>query len=285
MGKIFDTLHNLQLTGKETRELFSSKTRDNENIKVWRDKLSGVIYIDEFYCGDSSYESGSYRQGKTKASFERSDDLDRRVTSNKAFIMNKNVCDIGCGNGDFLFKIKDLSSSVNGVELEKENIRNIRECGIKCENNILNFDCEFDSIFAFHSLEHFDDPLGMLKKTYSKLKIGGNIIIEVPHANDFLMKVLKLPEFIDFTLWSSHLILHTRESLRRFLESAGYREILIKGVQRYPLSNHLHWLKEKKPGGQKSVLSALDNELLNHAYEDSLNRIDANDTIVAFGVK
>ena len=77
MGKIFDTLYDLQLTGKETRELFSSKTRDNENIKVWCDKLSGVIYIDEFYCGDDSYETGSYRQGKTKASFERSDDLDR----------------------------------------------------------------------------------------------------------------------------------------------------------------------------------------------------------------
>ena len=119
MGRIFDILQSLQLTSNETRELLSSKTRDNENIKVWRDKLSGVIYIDEFYCGDDSYETGSYRQGKIKASFERSNDLNRRVSSNKAFIMNKNVCDIGCGNGDFLFKIKDLSSSVSGVELEK----------------------------------------------------------------------------------------------------------------------------------------------------------------------
>ena len=38
-----------------------------------------------------------------------------------------------------------------------------------------------------------------------------------------LIKDLNIQEFIDFTLWSQHLILHTRESLNAFLIASGYK--------------------------------------------------------------
>lgn len=52
VNSIYETLKHLELTSTETREIFHNRTRDVENLTVWRDKVSGVVYIDEFYTGD-----------------------------------------------------------------------------------------------------------------------------------------------------------------------------------------------------------------------------------------
>ena len=65
------------------------------------------------------------------------------------------------------------------------------------------------------------------------------------------------------------------------LEYVGLTEVLIEGVQRYPLSNHLNWLANGKAGGHKSPLSLLDSDVLFDAYQNALARIDATDTLVA----
>lgn len=61
-SSIFKTLEKLGQTSIKTRKIFSSKTRDKENIKVWKDFQSGVIYIDDFYTGDETYIEGEYRK-------------------------------------------------------------------------------------------------------------------------------------------------------------------------------------------------------------------------------
>jgi len=121
----------------------------------------------------------------------------------------------------------------------------------------------------------------MLKSIKNQLKENGRIVIEVPHANDFLISTVNCKPFIDFTLWSQHLILHTRESLQKFLLEADFSDILIEGVQRYPLSNHLTWLSDAIPGGHQSNLSLIDSHDLHVSYENSLRKIDATDTLVA----
>ena len=52
-NKIFETLKNLDLSSEESREIFSKKTRDLNNVNVWKDKKSGVIFIDDYYTGDN----------------------------------------------------------------------------------------------------------------------------------------------------------------------------------------------------------------------------------------
>jgi hypothetical protein len=96
-----------------------------------------------------------------------------------------------------------------------------------------------------------------------------------------MIQNLELQSFVDFTLWSQHLILHTRESLTAFLQEAGFKSITIEGVQRYGISNHLQWLKTGKPGGHKSPLSLIETTALKNSYADALSKLDANDTIVA----
>ncbi len=280
MGQIFDMLQSLGMTSLETRRVFARKTRDRDNLTVWRDERSKVIFIDDYHVGVEEYRTGEYRK-KGKPDFERLNDADRRLNDYRKFYAGKKICDVGCGAGHFLIGAKGQADVVNGVELQLDYIEHLRTSGVECSESIANLPGPFDAIFMFHTLEHFEDPLGMLKQVIEKLTPDGKLIIEVPHANDFLISSLKCEKFIEFTLWSQHLVLHTRESLRRLFEAVGMRNILIEGRQRYTLANHLTWLSKGVPGGHKALLSALDTSELHAAYENSMRKLDTTDTIIA----
>ena len=51
---IFKSLEKLKLTSLKTRKLYNSRTRDMDSIEVWKDEVSGVIYIDSFYTGNKN---------------------------------------------------------------------------------------------------------------------------------------------------------------------------------------------------------------------------------------
>jgi 2-polyprenyl-3-methyl-5-hydroxy-6-metoxy-1,4-benzoquinol methylase len=284
--KIGAILVNIGAIKKENEEIFSTKTRDNKNLTVYRDRISKVIYIDDFYIGEKVYENGQYRSDLNPLlirDFEDVTDSERRFNSYKQFLVAKSIVDFGCGAGSFLEKSKSLAKSVTGIELQQNYIDNLNKKSIKCFKDIREIENEQDSIFLFHCLEHLQNPVDLLMEIHKKLKINkqGKIIIEVPHAKDFLIDTLRVQPFIDFTLWSQHLVLHTRESLRLLLVYCGFKNIIIEGIQRYSISNHLSWLNYKKPGGHKESLSIFETQELINAYASALSKIDANDTLVA----
>ena len=91
---LFETLQSLNLTSLETRELFNSRTRDVANLNVWRDRVSGVIYIEEYYTGEQTYIDGRYVKEHVllqsgSASFEENTDAVRRFDSNLRFVSGK----------------------------------------------------------------------------------------------------------------------------------------------------------------------------------------------------
>ena len=284
--KISETLLRIGAIKKENIEVFSTKTRDNNNLTVYRDRISKVIYIDDFFIGEKVYESGEYRKQFNPlliGDFEDVMDSERRFNSYKQFIVSKSIVDFGCGAGSFLKKSKSLAKSIAGIELQQNYFDDLNKEKIKCFKDINEIENEQDCIFLFHCLEHLQNPTDLLSKIYKKL-IGnkqGKIIIEVPHAKDFLIETLGVKSFVDFTLWSQHLVLHTRESLRLLLESCGFENITIEGVQRYSIANHLNWLNKNKPGGHKEILSVIETQELIGAYANALSKIDANDTLVA----
>ncbi|MBX9702732.1 MAG: class I SAM-dependent methyltransferase [Silvanigrellaceae bacterium] len=137
----------------------------------------------------------------------------------------------------------------------------------------------YDVIGMFHVLEHFADPIAELINTRKKLKNNGKLVIEVPHARDALITWYNLEEFKKFTFWSEHLVLHTRESLSAILHHAGFKIQSIEGIQRFPLANHLRWLKEKKPSGHIDWPQFL-NSTLDYEYASLLSKLDMNDTLM-----
>jgi len=286
---IAKTLEKIGAIRQDRIELFSSKTRDNSNLEVFRDSVSGVIFINDHYVGDNEYINGEYHINPLPLTpyFERNyEDLidsERRFKSYRQLISSKSICDYGCGSGTFLKYSKSVAKNVFGVELQKSHVDHITNAGIDCYSSIHDIREQLDVVTLFHCLEHLADPATTLNDLHGKLKSSGDgvLIIEVPHARDFLIEKLKSQDFIQFTLWSQHLVLHTRESLRLLLADSGFKNIAIEGIQRYSIANHLHWLSCKKPGGHKSILSTIQTPELVAAYEMALARIDATDTIIA----
>ena len=80
------------------------------------------------------------------------------------------------------------------------------------------------------------------------------------------------------------MLLHTRESLYTFLDTAGFKNIQISGYQTYPLANHLYWLSQGKPGGHIKW-SMLRNDEIDAAYADLLTKLDKTDTLIAIAEK
>lgn len=288
MSKIFNLLESMNLTSRETMKVFSNSTRDIEQLKVYKDSLSDVIYINDFFIGDHVYKVGDYREEQatsSEASLEDIVDCERRVEDFKEFYKDKIICDFGCGAGTFLLGSNNDTKESYGVELQENYIIELNNNNIKCSDTINDIPDNLDACFLFHVLEHLEDPILHLESIRNKLANKGKIIIEVPHARDFLIKELNIKEFIDFTLWSQHLILHTRESLEAFLVKAGYRNIYIYGVQRFSIANHIQWIKDKIPGGHRGRLKLLESKELKSAYQEGLNIIDATDTLIAIAEK
>ena len=138
----------------------------------------------------------------------------------------------------------------------------------------------FDLITAFHVLEHLPDPREMLRNLSNLLGEGGRMIIEVPSSEDVLLSLYDCAAFQDFTYWSQHLFLFNAQTLETLARQAGMRVVAIQQYQRYPLSNHLHWLSQGKPGGHQRW-GFLDTPELTTAYGNALAAIGKTDTLIA----
>ena len=283
-SKIFNLLKSLNLTSDETSELFSKSTRDVQDLNVYKDSLSDVIFIKDFFIGDEVYTQGIYRKKQSfssAASLEDLADSDRRCEHFQKFYKDKVICDFGCGAGSFLIKSLNMTNKSYGVELQEDYRNELNKKKISCVRDIKDLPDNIDTCFMFHVLEHLEDPIFHLSSIRSKLSKKGKIVIEVPHARDFLIKKAKVREFIEFTLWSQHLILHTRESLNLVLDKSGFKNIEVYGVQRYSLANHMQWIKDKKPGGHRGELQDIETPDLKKSYQEALNKIDSTDTLIA----
>ena len=280
MTTIRSTLVEIGAVENSHVELFSPRTRDRE-VPVWRDRESGVIFIDDFYVGDDEYESGEYRTAFATSSVEDWSDTERRIQQFAPYYTDRSVIDFGCGEGLFLRSIRTQALEVQGVELQKSFRDALNADGIQCFAHVQEC-APAEVVTLFHVLEHLPDPISLLGSLRAKVSdSGGYLIVEVPHAGDFLISQARHQPFIDFTLWSQHLVLHTRDSLERLLRAAGLSDIHVFGVQRYGLANHLNWLLAGKPGGHKGSLALVETEALKSEYASALARLDATDTLVA----
>jgi Methyltransferase domain len=266
---------------------FYPRVRDRDDVSVLKCKKSGVIFLSRTdHMNISHYETKKDfqywgAQDRKAAIQTGQEDVNRRYEQFRNTVANKKWVDVGTGAGGILDLLSPISSSTFAVEPQESTRRYLNELGYAVFPSVEDIPCnDIEVATLFHVFEHLTDPIGTLEKLKSKMSQGGKIIIEVPHAKDLLISFLELEAFKAFTFWSEHLILHTRDSLRIFLERAGFSDISIKGFQRYPLANHLHWLANKRPGGHM-VWDNLRTPVLDAAYGDMLAQIDNTDTLIA----
>ena len=295
---IINELIKLKLISKSNLITLSNKTRDKK-IKVIKDLKTKIIFLEKYITTNKYYSLLRYKDddrkflnkskkkianiitssGNIKAPILEDDN--RRAIQFEKNLKNKDILDFGCGWGGFLNKVKNFKS-LSGVELRKECINYIHKNlnKISISDNLNFFEEKFDIITMFHVLENIPYQTETLKVLKSKLKKKGKIIIEVPHAEDFLILQDELKEFKNFTFWSQHLILHTYKSLKSILLKSGFKNINIQYYQRYNFSNHLGWFLKRKPGGH-NFYKEIASDSLNLSYCENLKKIGQTDTLIA----
>jgi len=291
-NKVAATLCDWGVCDEKAIEEFYPRVRDRDDIAVMRCKKSGVIFTSTSAHMDLSHYAEKHEfphywkeDDRKKALVDAFADDSRRKEQFLSLISNKAWLDVGCGAGGVLDLLRPFAAKVVAVEPQKRALDALKQENYEAYSDISEVPgSDFDVITLFHVFEHLTDPLDLLRIAHDKLKSGGKIVIEVPHAHDFLFAYLDLEAFKKFTFWSEHLVLHNRGSLTAFLERANFRNTVISGFQRYNLANHLHWLKEKQPGGHIKW-SMLATEQLDSAYSDMLQRIDMTDTLIAIAEK
>ena len=264
----------------ERVSLYSEQTREGP-YPVFRDEESGVIFLGNDYPGDAEYTSGRYWGHSALDPETEQRDLQRRTSSLEEHYLGKSILDFGCGTGGFLRTVRNFASLVAGVDLDEGLRESLVKDGFAAYSSVSECDVAFDTIFAFHSFHHVPTPAGLLHDIRSRLRPGGNVIIEVPSAHDPLLELYKLDCFRSFTLSRFHLVLHTVDSLRRLLKANAFEPVSVSLVQRYPLSNHLSWLRDCTPSGFHSMFSVLDSEDVHSEYTRTLQGLGLSDTLIA----
>lgn len=270
----------------KTAEFYFKGVRDDESISVFKDNDTEALVLDKIK--EQNYESkGLNYWNSTNIDDARNrtyDDDIRRYNQIKNFEF-KTILDFGCGNGGLLKIIKnndndkDKNKNIIGLDLNEDLINHLNYENIPTYNDISKIPDTLDCIMLNHVLEHLQDPITTLKSIKNKMKRNTLLIIEVPHANDFLISEYNCNEFKKFTFWSEHLILHTEKSLLNLLNLIGFSKIKISYFQRYNIFNHLNWLSNGKPGGHKT--NNYNNKELIDAYNNFLIENKKTDTLFA----
>jgi SAM-dependent methyltransferase len=148
--------------------------------------------------------------------------LDRQREFAPAELPNgKTACDIGCGNGDILRRLKASGYDAIGVEPDPK-ARGVASevCKIYdgTAEDLPSLD-DFDIVLMSHVLEHCIDPLKAVENAKSLLSKNGTLVIEVPNnaALGFWWFKGRWP----WTDIPRHLSFFTERSLRKLLNQLG----------------------------------------------------------------
>ena len=269
--------------------------RDAPDLKILECNDCGLVYLDsQDHINDKFYEQSGMHESESNLndtcpsqilpidSWLKGCEWDdsRRLEMSKPFLFEKKLLDFGCGSGGFLKKAQKLARVAEGVELEQR-IRAYWQGQILIYPDVDSVDGgPYDVITAFHVIEHLSDPRKVINALSKLIAKGGRLILEVPNSADVLLTLYDSTAFQKFTYWSPHLFLFNADTLRRLAVQSGMRVVAIQQYQRYPLSNHLYWLSQHKPGGH-SQWAFLDSPELTSAYEKSLAAMGRCDTLIA----
>lgn len=264
------------------------KVRDDDSLKIIECNECGLVFLSSFdHIKETHYEeSGMHGDILPDIQVwlnETEKDDERRFNFLKEKMVNKTILDFGCGVGGFLLKSKRTALSVEGFELESRLQGHFQSHSVVVHNDLNKLIASgksFDLVTAFHVVEHLMNPVEVVDQLSNLLSANGEIVIELPSSNDALLTLYQSKPFSEFTYWSQHLYLFNADTLQKMFKKTKLKLNWIKHVQRYPLSNHLYWLSNGKPGGQK-IWNQLNSKELESAYESTLASVGMTDTIIA----
>ncbi len=155
----------------------------------------------------------------------------------------KSVLEVGVGDGYFLQQVREQGHTIQGVELNPEAAKRVKELGFEVHELMLHelseqTDERVDAICSFQVLEHVPDPREFFEGMISMLKPGGRMILSVPNAAVYRRLD---PDNQDLLNQPPHHMSHWDEGVFRALEN--YMPLRLRSVYREPLASyHVRWM-------------------------------------------
>lgn len=114
-----------------------------------------------------------------------------------------------------------------------------------------------DVVTLWHVLEHVDDPLALMARAGSLLRLGGSLWIEVPNLDDELAELS--PAYRRRSYMHEHISYFSAAVLERLaLQVFPHALVKVAGYQRYGIFNYFHWIHQNAPQGAKPDLFERD---------------------------
>ncbi len=198
--------------------------KDLTEVLICKCKETGYrFYWPQRIIGDELF----YEKLSSIEDYTRSWSFDHQFAFEKV-ADNDTVLDIGCGNGDFLQRLKKGKTvNLKGLELNSFMVKKCKEKGLDVSNEsitvhrVLNKN-KYDVICALQVLEHVYNIKDFLKDILYLLKPGGKIIFSTPNNEPYYMNYGK---YETLNLPPHHMGLWNKESYKGL---AGYFGLQIK---------------------------------------------------------
>lgn len=158
----------------------------------------------------------------------------RKIMSLVGGISGKKVLDVGCARGYVGSRIKALGNYTVGVDISESAAREAEKVLDKTyvfdlEGPWPDFSDKFDLAILPEILEHVFDPVEVLKKTSSKLKDRGEIIVTTPNILTWTNRANVLLGNFEYTdqglMDFGHIRFFTYKYLNKVLKDSGFKLI------------------------------------------------------------
>ncbi|MCY9844242.1 class I SAM-dependent methyltransferase [Vibrio caribbeanicus] len=130
------------------------------------------------------------------------------------------VLDFGCGNGQFLIRLKERGyKDLYAYDFDPVAMKLARKYGAN-EADIYSDSIKYDLIFLNHVIEHLNNPEEILTRLILLIKDGGTIYIKTPNSTSFLSRIFG--EYWRGWETPRHLNIYNVNSAKIFCEKLTY---------------------------------------------------------------
>lgn len=198
------------------------------------------------------------------------------------------LLEIGAGDGAFLKTVRAHWPHLHLTAIDRDQ----NTLASRAANSDENFDSPaelisggktYDVICLFHVLEHILEPASFLADIRQLMATQSLLIIEVPSLLDPLLSLYQNKTFANFIFSSQHPYVYSPSSIERLMAANGFQATETVYFQRYGLENHLNWLTQAQPGGNKEFQLTFQD--LEPAYRASLEQSGKTDTVIWVGTR
>lgn len=147
----------------------------------------------------------------------------RNVPNVIPYVPDGRVLDIGCGNGEYLLRLKSIGWQCQGVEFNAKAVEICRNNGLDVFHGDLAtaaFESNtFDFVTAHHLLEHIPNPHDLLAEIARITRPGGHVLIRTPNSNSLGRSLFGKHWFANEI--PRHLMLYNKDNLKQLATEHG----------------------------------------------------------------